>query len=51
MAISWQSYGASPTIWDYTCSVNPPFDTGERAASTPAKQANTQFTYHGGMEG
>jgi len=34
----------SPAIWDHTV------DTGERVL-TPARQAGTQFTYPGRMEG
>ena len=46
----WQSYGASPAIWDHT--VLPA--TRHRwacPALTPAMQAGTRFTYPGGMEG
>ena len=46
----WQSYGASPVIWDHTVLSA----TRHRWACptlTPAMHAGTRFTYPGGMEG
>jgi len=46
----WQSYGASPAIWDHT---GLPATRYRRArpALTPAMKAGTRFNYPGGMEG
>jgi len=44
------SYGVSLTMWDHT--VSPATrHKWTRPALTPARQAGTQFTYLGGMEG